>query len=68
MLVKLILIVLLLIIVGSLASGLVFLVTDKGRSDRVVKALTLRIVLSLVAFALLMASYYAGLIQPHGVY
>jgi hypothetical protein len=68
MLVKIIVIVLLLIIVGSLASGLVFLVKDKGHSDRTIKALTWRIALSLVAFALLVAGYFAGFIQPHGIY
>jgi hypothetical protein len=67
MLVKIVIIVLLLLIIGSLISGLIFLVKDKGRSDRTVKALTWRIALSLVAFALLMASYYMGVIQPHGV-
>lgn len=68
MVVKIIVIVLLLVIVGSLASGLVFLVKDQGRSDRTVKALTWRIGLSLVAFALLMVGYFTGLIQPHGIY
>ncbi len=67
MFVKIIVIVLLFIIVGCLASGLVFLVMDKGKSNRMVKALTWRIALSLLAFALLMVGYYAGLIQPHGI-
>jgi small neutral amino acid transporter SnatA (MarC family) len=68
MLAKIIIIVLLLIIIGSLTSGLVFMVRDKGHSNRTVKALTWRIALSLVAFALLMAGYFAGFIQPHGIY
>jgi hypothetical protein len=68
MLIKLVVIVLLVIIVGSLASALIFMVKDEGRSDRTVKALTLRIALSLVAFGLLMVGYATGLIQPHGVY
>jgi small neutral amino acid transporter SnatA (MarC family) len=67
MAVKLIVIVLLLIIVGSLGSALIFLVTDKGGSNRTVKALTWRIGLSFLAFALLMISYLAGLIRPHGI-
>jgi hypothetical protein len=68
MLIKLIVIVLLLFILASLASGLVFLVKDQGHSNRTVKALTLRIALSLVAFVILMAGYAAGLIEPHGVF
>jgi hypothetical protein len=67
MAVKLIVIALLLIIVGSLGSALIFLVTDKGGSNRTVKALTWRIGLSFLAFALLMISYLAGLIRPHGI-
>jgi hypothetical protein len=68
MLIKIIVIVLLLCILGSLASGLIFLVKDQGHGDRMVKALTLRIALSLVAFAVLMAGYAAGLIEPHGLF
>lgn len=67
MLVKMIVIVLLFTIVGCLASGLMFLVRDKGHSDRTVKALTWRIALSILAFALLIVGYYTGLIQPHGI-
>jgi len=68
MLVKIIVILLLIVIIGSLSSGLFFLVADKGRGDRMIKALTWRIALSLVAFALLMMGYLGGLIQPHGIY
>jgi hypothetical protein len=67
LLIKLIIVILLLVIVISMASGLVFLIKDKGRSDRTLKALTLRIVLSIAAFALLMIAYAAGLITPHGL-
>jgi hypothetical protein len=67
MLVKVIVIVLLLAILASLFLGLVFLVNDKGRTDRTVKALTVRIILSLIAFAVLMAGYFGGFIQPHGI-
>ncbi len=68
MLVKMIVILLLLFILASLASGLVFLVKDEGHTNRTVKALTWRIALSLVAFAVLVVGYLTGLIQPHGVY
>ena len=55
----------LLVIVGSLVSGLYFLVKDKGQSERTVKALTVRIALSLTLFLLLMAGFYFGVIPPH---
>jgi hypothetical protein len=39
---------------------------DKGQGKRTVKALTLRISLSLGLFLLLMIGYYTGIIgQPH---
>jgi hypothetical protein len=63
--VKLLVIAVLLAIVVSLASGLVFLVKDKDDSRRVVRALTVRIVLSVLLFALLIAAWYTGLIQPN---
>ncbi|MDE3010407.1 MAG: twin transmembrane helix small protein [Pseudomonadota bacterium] len=50
------------LIVGSLASGLYFMMTDKGRSDRAVRALTLRVALSVSLFLLLMAGQYFGLL------
>jgi hypothetical protein len=63
--VKLLVIAVLLAIVVSLASGLVFLVKDKDDSRRVVRALTVRIVLSVLLFALLIAAWLGGLIQPN---
>jgi len=68
MLAKAIVLVVFLGILGSLASAAVFLVKDKGQSDRTVKALTTRIGLSLGLFALLFILYALGLIEPHGIY
>ena len=59
---KIVIIILLFAVVVSLFSGLFFIYRDKGQSDRAVKALTVRIVLSIVVFVLLMGSYYFGLI------
>lgn len=64
---KIAIILLLATILISLASGLIFLVRDKGKSDRTVKSLTLRIVLSIALFILLFIGYAAGLIKPHGI-
>ena len=55
---KIVIIILLLAVVASLFSGLFFIYKDKGQSDRAVKALTVRIVLSIVVFLLLMGGYY----------
>jgi hypothetical protein len=55
------------IIAGSLASGLFFLVRDPGDSKRTVKALTIRISISLILFVFLIISFKLGLIKPHGI-
>ena len=59
---KIVVILFLVFIIGSLFSALYFLVRDKGQGSRTVKALTVRVVLSLVLFALLMLGVYSGLI------
>lgn len=50
------------LIVLSLGSALYYLVRDRGQSMRTVKALALRVGLSLTLFLILMASYYFGFI------
>ena len=55
------------VILFSLGSALYYLIKDKGQSDRTVKALTVRITLSIVLFFLLMLGYYFGLISPQGL-
>jgi hypothetical protein len=60
--VKIVVILLMLFIAASLLSAGFFLVRDQGKSDRTVRALTVRIVLSLCVFALLMLGHYFGLI------
>jgi hypothetical protein len=54
-------------ILASLGSGLYYLVRDKGDSGRMVRALTVRISLSVMLFLLLLAAWFAGLIRPHGL-
>lgn len=68
MFIKTVVVILLFVVIGSLGSALIYLLKDKGDSNRTVKALTVRIVLSMAAFLLLMAGYFAGIIQPHGIY
>lgn len=62
---RLIIIGFLLIILGSLASALFYLIRDKGTSDRTIKALTVRITLSVTLFVLLLLGFKFGWITPH---
>ena len=59
---KIVVILFLVFIVGSLFSALYFLVRDKGQGTRTVKALTVRVALSVILFALLMLGVYTGVI------
>ena len=59
---KIVVILFLVFIIGSLFSALYYFVRDKGHGERMVKALTVRIVLSVILFALLMLGIYSGLI------
>jgi hypothetical protein len=60
---RIVVLLFLFLIVGSLASALIFLVKDRGQSKtRTVKALAVRVGLSVTLFLILMASYYFGLL------
>ena len=65
---KIIVLLILLIILGSLGQALFFLVRDKGQGERTVRALTWRIGLSLLLFLCLMLSYWLGLLPPGGLH
>jgi hypothetical protein len=64
---RILVLVLVFVMLASLFSGLFFLYRDKSGSDRMVKALTLRIAIAITIFAILMGSYYFGLISPQGL-
>jgi hypothetical protein len=67
-LIRIVVIVALAAIVASLGSALFHLSRGTQQdSAKLVRALTVRIVLSLALFALIMIAWYAGLIAPHGV-
>ena len=53
----------LLLIVASLASAALFMLRKDGDPKRMVKALAVRVGLSVALFVMLMAGYYFGLIQ-----
>jgi len=64
---KIFIVFLLLCAVVSLASGLFFLMRDKGQSNRTVKALTWRIGISVAVFAFIMVGWFFGFIPVHGI-
>ena len=55
------------LILASLGSALVFLMRDKGRSNRTVQALALRVGFSVLLFVLLLVANRLGWIQPTGI-
>lgn len=67
MFIKTIIIIVMLVILVSLASGLIFLVKDEGNSKRTIKALTWRIVLSLGLFLFLFLAFSLEWITPHSL-
>ena len=62
MFIKIVTILILIVIVGSLFSALLFLLKDKSGSDRTVKALTMRIGLSVALFLGLVIAAHFGYI------
>jgi hypothetical protein len=67
MIIKIIILVLLALVLISLGAGMFSLIKDRGETNRTVKFLTIRIVLSIALFLLLVVSFVMGWIQPHGV-
>lgn len=55
------------LILASLGSALVFLMKDKGKSNRTVTALALRVGFSIALFVLILVAYNQGWIQPTGI-
>ena len=66
-LIKVAVVVVLMAIVASLGVALYHLATDRGESQKLVRSLTVRIVLSVALFLLLMLAWRFGLIHPHGL-
>lgn len=52
-------------IVASLGSGLFFLIRDGSRTRRTLNALTVRITLSVVLFALILLALFTGVLHPN---
>jgi len=60
---RVVVIVFLILILGSLASALGFLMKDRGDGRRTAMALSIRVGLSIALFLMLMASYHFGFIS-----
>lgn len=67
MLLKTLVIALMVAILASLGTALYFLIVDHGKNKRTAIALTVRIILSLSLFGLLIIAFYTGHIHPHGI-
>ena len=63
----LIIIAFLVVILYNLGAGLYYMMTDKGQTNRTVKALTWRIGLSVLLIVLVMIGIATGIIRPHGL-
>jgi hypothetical protein len=59
---RIIVILFIIVILGSLGSALYYMIRDRGTTERTVKALTVRIALSVTLFLLLMLSFHFGFI------
>jgi hypothetical protein len=55
------------LIIASLGSALFYMMRDKGKSNRTVHALAMRVGLSIALFLLMLGSYYMGWIKPTGI-
>ena len=65
---KIIVIIGLIAVVTALGMAGVFLNRDRGRGNRVVIALGVRVLLSMMLVAFLVVSYFMGWISPTGVH
>ncbi len=64
---KVLIVFVLFLIIASLGLALNYLFKDGERSPRTVKALTVRIGMSLALFFLMMLGFKAGILHPHGL-
>lgn len=64
---KIALVVMLFVVIFNLGQALYFMMTDKGKSNRTVWALTRRIGLSIVLIGMVVLGIWIGWLQPHGI-
>jgi putative copper export protein len=64
---KLLIIAFIIVILWNLGAGLYYMMVDKGKTNRAVRALSWRIGLSVLLIALLIVGIFTGAIKPHGI-
>ena len=64
---KIVILIAFVLIIGSMASAMVFLIRDRGRTRNVVRALSLRVGFSIAIFLLILFGNYMGWIQSTGL-
>ena len=64
---KIVIVIAFLLIIGSLASALFFMMRDKGRTRNTVRALGMRVGFSIALFIFILISHQMGWIQATGV-
>jgi polyferredoxin len=67
MLAKIVIIILLIAIVATLLTSMIFLVRDPSSRRRTLTSLKIRVTLSVTLLAFVLLSYFMGWIHPHGV-
>lgn len=67
MLTKVAIVIFFIVIVYNLGAGLFYMMSDKGTTNRTVKALTWRIGLSVLLILLVILGIWTGVIQPHDI-
>ncbi len=67
MLAKVVIVVLLLAILASLMTSMVFLVRDRSDRKRTLTGLKVRVALSITLILFVLLSWHQGWIQPHGM-
>ena len=64
---KWVIVVAFVLIIGSLASAMVFLIRDRGRTRNVVRSLSLRVGFSIALFLFILLAHHFGWIEAGGV-
>ncbi|RPH64060.1 MAG: twin transmembrane helix small protein [Burkholderiales bacterium] len=64
---KWIIVIAFVLIIGSLASAMVFLIRDRGRTRNTVRALGFRVGFSVALFVFILFAHWMGWIQSTGV-
>jgi hypothetical protein len=64
---KLLILILIGIVIYCLGSGMYYMVSAKKNPEKIARALTWRIVLSIAIFCLLILGFLFGWIVPHGI-